>query len=347
LVLDGVDQTVFQEFTSLNLDGYQSYDKALDVYYLSVAYIATMRNWTNSVAFQVARFLFFYRLIGVLAFELLDNRTLLLIFPNTFEYFFIFYEATRLRWNPRRMSRRVVYGGAAFIWIFIKLPQEYWIHVAQLDMTDFIKETIFGVEGTDSWTTAFSNRPLVLVGLVLLAVGLLLLAYWVITRKAPAADPVGERKGLAADPLPEGIDTAAKRAAWRAQTGRLWSSELFEQVVLVSLVVIIFGQMLPGVDADPLSLTFAVAVLILVNSSFGLWTARRGTSVESLFVAFVVLTALDVAVVAVAAWVFGLEFNRTAAFVFVLLLALIVALYNRHRPVLTYRRSHDLLTTPA
>ena len=38
-------------------------------------------------------------------------------------------------------------GIAAFIWIFIKLPQEWWIHVAQNDFTDFMKETVFGVDG--------------------------------------------------------------------------------------------------------------------------------------------------------------------------------------------------------
>ncbi len=346
LVLDGVDQSIFQQFTSLNLDGYQSYDKALDVYYLSIAYISTMRNWTNSLSFQVARFLYFYRMVGVLAFELLGNRTLLLVFPNTFEYFFIFYEAARLRWNPRRMTRRVIYGGAAFIWIFIKLPQEYWIHVAQLDTTDFIKETIFGVDADDSWSTAFANRPLVLLATALVIAGLAYLAYWILMTKTPAPDPADVRKHLEADPLPDGIDTAAKRAQWRAETGRLWSSELFEQVALVSLVVVIFGQMLPGVEAEPLKLTFGATVLIVINSAFGLWAARRGATVESLFAAFAILTALDLGVVWVAAQVFNVKFDRTPAVIFVVLLTLIVALYNRHRPVLTYRRSHEMLTTP-
>ena len=31
LVIDGLDQTIFQTFTTLPLEGYQSYDKALDV----------------------------------------------------------------------------------------------------------------------------------------------------------------------------------------------------------------------------------------------------------------------------------------------------------------------------
>ena len=41
LVIDAADQTIFQNTTDLNLDGYQGYDKALDVYYLTVAYLAT------------------------------------------------------------------------------------------------------------------------------------------------------------------------------------------------------------------------------------------------------------------------------------------------------------------
>ena len=93
LVIDGLDQTIFQTFTSLDLSGYQQYDKALDVYYLSIAYSATMRNWTNLDAFSVSRFLYYYRLVGVVAFELTQVRALLLVFPNTFEYFFDAYEA--------------------------------------------------------------------------------------------------------------------------------------------------------------------------------------------------------------------------------------------------------------
>ena len=88
LLLDAVDQTIFQVFTNLNLDGYQGYDKALDIYYLTITYISTLRNWTNLFAFKVSRFLWYYRLVGVTLFELLHLRPLLLIFPNTFEYFF-------------------------------------------------------------------------------------------------------------------------------------------------------------------------------------------------------------------------------------------------------------------
>ena len=82
--------------------GYQGYDKAMDVFYLAIAYLATLRNWLSLPAFRVGRFLYFYRLVGVVAFELTQVRALLLVFPNTFEYFFIAYEAVRSRWSPLR-----------------------------------------------------------------------------------------------------------------------------------------------------------------------------------------------------------------------------------------------------
>jgi hypothetical protein len=91
--------------------------------------------------------LWLYRLSGVALFQIVHGpadesswRWLLLVFPNTFEYFLIAYETVRLRWDPPRMSRRLVVGIVAFIWIFIKLPQEWWIHAARLDFTDFARE---------------------------------------------------------------------------------------------------------------------------------------------------------------------------------------------------------------
>ena len=91
MVIDGVDQTIFQTFTDLNLDGYQAYDKALDVYYLSIAYVATLRNWTNFVrATASAASSTTTGWSASSLFELTQLRWLLLVFPNTFEYFFDF-----------------------------------------------------------------------------------------------------------------------------------------------------------------------------------------------------------------------------------------------------------------
>ena len=102
---------------------------------------------------------------------------MLLIFPNTFEYFFIFYEAYRLRWDPLRMSRKVVLGTVALIWIVIKLPQEYWIHISQIDTTDWIKTNLFGVPADTSWRVIFNTWPGICLG-VLLLIGVLLFIIW-------------------------------------------------------------------------------------------------------------------------------------------------------------------------
>ena len=45
--------------------------------------------------------------------DLLGERGWLFVFPNMFEYFFIFYESVRLFWDPRRLSDRLLIGAAA------------------------------------------------------------------------------------------------------------------------------------------------------------------------------------------------------------------------------------------
>ena len=71
LIIDAADQSIFQAIApDADLTAYQSYDKALDIYYLVIAYIAVLRNWTNQHAIYIARFLIFYRLVGVVFFEL-------------------------------------------------------------------------------------------------------------------------------------------------------------------------------------------------------------------------------------------------------------------------------------
>jgi hypothetical protein len=53
LVLDAVDNSLLAQFTAIDLgpDGsYQSFDKALDIYYLSIAELSMLRNWTSAAA---------------------------------------------------------------------------------------------------------------------------------------------------------------------------------------------------------------------------------------------------------------------------------------------------------
>ena len=192
-----------------------------------------MRNWTSHPAFRVAQFLFYYRLVGVLLFELTDERLMLLLFPNTFEYFFIAYEVARLRYEPSRFSARFWVLVAAGLWIFVKLPQEYWIHIAKLDFTDTVHDHPgFGVA--------------VVVALVVAAL--------VVSSSSSRGfrRPTGAG-GFAADPLPP---------AAAEERGRILSEETLEKVCLLALLCIIFASILPGIDATVFQVVAGVTAIV-------------------------------------------------------------------------------------
>lgn len=337
LLLDGVDQTVFQQFTGLPLAGYQGYDKALDIYYLAIAYISTHRNWTNFEAFQVSRFLFYWRLIGVALFEITQQRLLLLVFPNTFEYFFIFYEVFRLRWNPERLSWRHLIGAAAAIWIAIKLPQEYWIHIAQLDTTDWIKTRLLGMPLDMSWAEILGARP----GLFLAALsGVILLlgtAWWFVRRWLPPADHV---PSLGVDAHRSEFSADQVRGAITREASRILDAALVEKIVLIALVSVSFAHVLPDVSAGDLVLAIDMALIVTINATLSHWLARRGVGWVFTFRQFVLLGAVNVALLLIYARArssFALPISLTSAFFFILLLTLLVTLFDRYRQVYLIR----------
>ena len=319
LVLDGYDQTIFQAF-GYDPPGYQSYDKAMDVYYLAIAYLATMRNWEMLPAFRIGRALYFYRLVGVVAFELLQVRALLLIFANTFEYFFIAYEAVRSRWSTMRFSFRWWLTAAALIWVFIKLPQEYWIHIAQLDLSDTLSE--------NAWA------PPLLVAILLALVA----AFWFLLR--PRLGPPDWNWKLGADPLPEEMDTAAEQLAWHAKWGAVRSWATLEKVVLVGLIAVVYGEILPGVRSTTLQMFLGVGVVIVVNAGFTVALARRYWTITSAGLAFLVRLVGNVVLVFVADSLIDRgsgDLDASTTIFFLSLISLITTLHDRYRPILATR----------
>jgi hypothetical protein len=312
LVLDAADQSIFQAF-GYDPPGYQGYDKAMDVYYLAMAYLATLRNWSSVAAYQVGRFLYFYRLVGVVAFELTHVRALLLVFPNTFEYFFMAYEGIRSRWRTTRWGLRWWIVVAALIWVFIKLPQEWWIHVAQLDFTDFLED--------NAWA-----GPTIVV-LILVASGV----FWVWGR--PRLLPADHGWQFAADPLPAAVEVGPEPSP-------VWSMATFEKVALLGLLSVIFAQTLPGVEASNVQLFLGVAVVVVVNAAFTLALARTSRSVRSIALAFVARTVANVALVAIAVWLmprFDGEISAAPTLFFLTLISLLTTLHDRWYPVMSRR----------
>ncbi len=333
LVIDAVDQTVFQALVpDADLSGYQSYDKALDIYYLVIAYISTLRNWTSQFAVSIARFLIFYRLVGVVLFELSGERWFLFLFPNTFEYFFIFYEAVRLFWDPRRMSRRALLGATAFIWIVIKLPQEWWIHIAQLDVTDVVQEGIFGVAPGTPWLETFAARPWVVVIAVGAAAAAVYAGWWLLKHKAPPPD---RPLTIDADAEPARAVPPGRLAAQRVRAAAtMWRRDLLEKVALLALVSIIFGQLL-GLRADAVGLSLTVGLIIVTNAALSAWLERRGFGPGPALRQFLVTGLLNAAIVVSLAIIFetlGSPIDLYRIGFMLVLVTLLVTLYDRYRP---------------
>src|SRR3954453_4158306 len=317
LVLDAVDQSVFQAF-GYNPPHYQGYDKAMDVYYLAIAYVATLRNWTSPSAYRVARFLYFYRLVGVTASELSGWRGLLLIFPNTFEYFFIAYELVRTQRDPCRYTLRFWIWVAAVIWVVVKLPQEWWIHVAQLDFTDEL--------AAHPWMGPTIVAALLAAGAV----------YWWYVR--PRLSPPDWPVRVAADPIPDDMATWQQRAEWTAANSAVLSSTTGEKVALVGLISVIYGEALPGLDATAWQLFVGIAALVVVNAAISIGSARIRVGADNAIVGFVARVGINVALVVVYWALLGDDrMDLPAALFFIAMLSLITLLHDRFLPVHSVR----------
>ncbi len=287
IAIDAVDQSLFS-LVPVDLTGYQTYDKALDVYALALLYLATIRNWGGGPNFEVGRALWYLRLLGVALFEYSGLRWLLFAFPNAFQEFALAIEAYTVRHDPRRLARRTVVGLAAVVWIVVKLPQEWWLHIAQLDVTDVVKTTVFGAAADDRWGEAIRRRP---TGVVVLAVA---------AAAVSGAAIVAARRWLPPPQWPRTFDANRQALAmgWRAPrrparpTARFdWT--FVEKVVLVSLVSVIFARILPGADTRIDVVVVVTGYVIAVNTSVSEWLARRRSSWRNPVAQFAVMGAID------------------------------------------------------
>ena len=105
---------------------------------------------------------------------------------------------------------------------------------------------------------------------------------------------------------------------------------------MISLVSIIFAQVLPGVQASNLELAIGVAFVITINTALSHWLARRGTEWKSALREFIVMSVVNFGLVLVYAFLlpnFDGSINLGNTLFFVLLLTLIVTLFDRYRQV--------------
>jgi hypothetical protein len=107
---------------------YQALDKWLDQVYLATFLIVALR-WDGAPR-TIAVGLYVWRLVGFIVFELTGERTLLLVFPNVFELWFLLVVAV----GPERVAAWSVGRLAIAVLVLtgIKEIQEWALHGARL-----------------------------------------------------------------------------------------------------------------------------------------------------------------------------------------------------------------------
>jgi hypothetical protein len=138
LLIDGADWFLWQFKSYADYDRYQTWDKWLDLYMLSIAMISTL-SWKDVLAKRVAGSLFVFRVIGIMLFEITHFRTILFFFPNLFETFFLFYNGYRAL-----AKRDVLFRSGKFVALTLvilllpKLYMEYHLHISMLNFWDVL-----------------------------------------------------------------------------------------------------------------------------------------------------------------------------------------------------------------
>lgn len=129
MVVDFIDFNLLPLQTDEDHYLYQIWDKVLDTYYLSfAAYVAFF--WKDTKARILALSAFAHRTVGVLLFIAVEDQFLLLLFPNFFENFFIFYLLFR-KFKKRQdlFTSRLTFAIVFVSLLIPKATQEFYLHV--------------------------------------------------------------------------------------------------------------------------------------------------------------------------------------------------------------------------
>ena len=121
---------------------YQEFDKWLDQVYMFTFLVVALR-WQGTPR-NIAVGLYAYRLIGFVTFEVTQERDVLILFPNLFEFWFVFVAGAKfLRLDERWRGEPRIRGLVPFrytrgqlaavlpVLLAVKLLQEFALHVGR------------------------------------------------------------------------------------------------------------------------------------------------------------------------------------------------------------------------
>jgi hypothetical protein len=322
ILADG-DRVILHAYTNVPLDDYQVYDKAFDIYYLSIAYVATLRNWRDPTAITIGRLLWLYRLFGVALFALIGDHRLLFIFPAAFEFFFVLYEAFRTRWAPERLAGMALLMMAATAWT-LKLPQEYWLHVARHGTTAWIERNILHPDP--------SVRDLLVVLATAIGVGVTLRWARVALRLLPPADHSWQ---FGANTMLSDVG----RLAGPTRTARGPRSGLVEKLALVTLLGMMFAEFAPGLDESTVQVGLGLAFLVIGNAVISMrfvdQSGERRSAAGDVAATCALNAPIVLSLMIAAQWV-NASIAAWSSVCLVLLASLLIGLHDRYHD--TYRQ---------
>ena len=255
------------------------------------------------------------------------------------------------------LTRNAMVALVAIIWFLFKLPHEWWVHIARLDATDFIKTRILGaLPGTPLWRAIMRPRG---DGILIFMAALLVLALWQFVKEEEATEscrrscqrtaeiPAASlgagglhRNGRGRDPLQRAAQ-ALRIAMFRGQAAasiRPWV--LLEKIVLVTAVSVCFQQILPGLKANGIQTALFIALAIIATDFLLRWGLRRFGVPISLGVELSATAMLNFSFVLVFQLVVPLippRYNLESALIFAALITLFVTLYDHYRPIYDVR----------
>jgi hypothetical protein len=113
---------------NLDLGGvknYQNLDKFLDLIYMFTFLVVSFR-WAKKEKY-ISIFLFLFRIIGFIIFEITGSREVLLFFPNIFEFWFIFISFLKLKNRNVQIKNKTILYVLIISFVF-KILQEWVLH---------------------------------------------------------------------------------------------------------------------------------------------------------------------------------------------------------------------------
>jgi hypothetical protein len=126
-VLVDLSDLFWQDYLDMGgIRNYQALDKILDLFYMSIFLFVALR-WKNFLS-KIAVFLFIFRLLGLLIFEITQERIFLLFFPNVFEFWFILVTGLKLFLKEKTVLKPKIIIGSLVFSAGLKIFHEWVLH---------------------------------------------------------------------------------------------------------------------------------------------------------------------------------------------------------------------------